>query len=46
VAILNKKKCHFFSSSFFLYKIEKQEGEQVLPGGVGTGGREEEVRKW
>jgi hypothetical protein len=39
IVILNKQKCHFFSS-FFFYKIEEQEGEQVLPGGFVMVGRE------
>jgi hypothetical protein len=39
VAILNKQKCHFF----FIYEITEQEGRTILPGGVGTSGREEEV---
>jgi hypothetical protein len=34
VAILNKQKCHFFSYT----KSEYRRVEQVLPGGVGTGG--------
>jgi hypothetical protein len=31
---------------FFLYKIREQEGGQIFPGEVGTGGREEVVGKW
>jgi hypothetical protein len=38
------QKCHFFSLSFA--KSENRRVEQVLPRGVETSGREEEVEKW
>jgi hypothetical protein len=40
IAILNKPKCHFFSS---FTKSENRRVEQVLSGGVGTSGR---GRRW
>jgi hypothetical protein len=40
VAMLNKKKCHFF---LFFYKIVEQEDRTVLPVGIDTSGRGEEV---